>query len=65
MATKANGKRELINPNADKHYIRSDESGQFDENDDVSRSLSQDVRHEANTAVPAGQGDRGNQRLKK
>lgn len=65
MATKAAKKRELVNPGTAKRYVRRDESGEFDESDDVSRSLSQDVRREAKTTVPAGQGDRGDQRRKK
>ena len=63
MATKtAASKRELINTGKDKRFVRRDESGQFNESDDVSRSLSQDVRREAKTKVPAGQGDRGDQK---
>jgi len=33
-------KRELIDTGTDKRYVRRDESGQFKESDDVSRSLS-------------------------
>ena len=53
--------RELIEPNeGDKRYIRRDENGQFtEEQDDVSRSLSQDVRRDAKTKSEKGQGDRG------
>jgi hypothetical protein len=54
------GKRELIEPNeGDKRYVRRDESGQFTESDDVSRSLSQDQRTEAKTESKRGEGDRG------
>ncbi|PZO76102.1 MAG: hypothetical protein DI629_16475 [Mesorhizobium amorphae] len=56
------GKRELIEPNGDKRYVRRDEKGQFTESDDVSRSLSQDVRKSAKTKVAAGQGDKGDQK---
>ena len=38
------GKRELIDVKGDKRYVRRDELGRFKEVDDVSRSLSQDVR---------------------
>jgi hypothetical protein len=42
------GRRELIKPNnGDKRFIRRDDNGQFPESDDVSRSLSQDVRRKA------------------
>jgi hypothetical protein len=53
--------RELIEPNEDdKRYARRDDEGQFtDSQDEVSRSLSQDQRKDANTEVPKGQGDRG------
>jgi hypothetical protein len=57
-------KRELIDTGTDKRYVRRDEKGQFKESDDVSRSLSQDVKKKAKTVVPAGQGDRGDQKRK-
>ena len=54
------GKRELIEPNpGDKRFVRRDEKGRFDESDDVSRSLAQDVRNDAKNDAPKGQGDRG------
>ena len=53
-------KRELIEPNPGaKRYVRRDEKGRFDESDDVSRSLAQDVRNDAKNDAPKGQGDRG------
>ena len=55
-------KRELIDTGNDKRYVRRDEKGRFDEVDDQSRSLSQDVKRKARTKVPAGQGDRGDQK---
>ena len=55
-------KRELIDTGRDKRYVRRDEQGQFEESDDVGRSLSQDRRRKAKTAVKAGQGDKGDQR---
>ena len=66
MANKkgASSKRELINTGTDKRYVRRDEKGQFKESDDVSRSLSQDVKQKAKTEVPSGQGDRGDQKRK-
>ena len=66
MATKAKtSKRELIDTGTDKRYVRRDEKGQFDEVVDVGRSLGQDVQHAAKTKVPAGQGDRGDQKRKR
>ena len=54
-------KRELIEPNkGDKRYIRRDEQGRFtDSQDNVSRSLSQDMKWKAKTEAKKGQGDRG------
>lgn len=53
-------KRELIEPHSgDKRYVRRDEQGRFKESDDVSRSLSQDVRKHSKNDVESGQGDRG------
>jgi hypothetical protein len=62
---KGSSKRELIDTGNDKRYVRRDEKGRFDEVDDVGRSLSQDVRKKAKTRVPAGQGDKGDQKRKK
>lgn len=57
------GRRELIEPNpGDKRYVRRNEDGTFAESDDVSRSLSQDVRKKAKTETKSGQGDRGDRR---
>ncbi len=56
-------KRELIEPHkGDKRYVRRDEAGRFKEVDDVSRSLSQDVRRAAKTEAKPGQGDRGDRK---
>ena len=55
-------KRELIDTGNDKRYVRRDAQGQFGEVDDQSRSLSQDVKKKAKTKVPAGQGDKGDQK---
>lgn len=56
--------RELIEPNeGDKRYVRRDEEGKFTESqDDVSRSLSQDQRKDAENTVKPGQGDRGDRK---
>jgi hypothetical protein len=52
-------KRELIEPNGDKRFIRRDGQGRIRESDDVSRSLAQDRRKDAKTESKKGQGDRG------
>jgi hypothetical protein len=57
-------KRELIDTGNDKRYVRRDEQGQFDEVDEQSRSLSQDVKKKAKTKVQSGQGDKGDQKRK-
>jgi hypothetical protein len=67
MATKTKGrpktaKRELIDTGKDKRYVRRDTKGQFREVDEMGRSLAQDRRKKARTAVKAGQGDRGDQK---
>jgi hypothetical protein len=64
MAKGGSGKRELIDTGNDKRYVRRDEKGRFDEVDDQSRSLSQDVRKHAKTTVKSGQGDKGDQKRK-
>ncbi|MBW3565194.1 MAG: hypothetical protein KY459_10755 [Acidobacteria bacterium] len=56
-------KRELIEPHkGDKRYVRRDEEGKFKESDDVSRSLSQDVRKDAENESESGHGDRGDRK---
>jgi hypothetical protein len=57
-------RRELIDTGKDKRFVRRDDKGQFDEVADVGRSLSQDRRQAAKNKVPAGQGDRGDQKRK-
>ena len=64
-STKSSGKRTLIEPKGDKRYVRRNAQGQFTESDDVSRSLSQDVKKSAKTKVKPGQGDKGDQPKKK
>jgi len=65
MAKKsAKSHRELIDTGTDKRFVRRDEKGQFEESDDVGRSLARDVQQEAKTKVPPGQGDRGDQKRK-
>jgi hypothetical protein len=59
---KTASKRELIDTGTDKRYVRRDDEGRFKESDDEGRSLAQDVRTHAKTEVPAGQGDRGDQK---
>lgn len=61
---KTPAKRELIEPNADKRYVRRDDKGQFKESDDQGKSLSQDIKKAAKTKVKPGQGDKGDQKKK-
>lgn len=52
--------RELIEPHkGDKRYVRRNADGTFKESDDVSRSLSQDVKQHASRKKPRNQGDKG------
>ena len=52
--------RELIEPHkGDKRFQRRNEDGTFGESDDVSKSLSQDVKRHSKTKKPRNQGDKG------
>jgi hypothetical protein len=57
-------KRELIEPHAgDQRFVRRDTAGKFTGSQDaVGKSLSADRRQKAKTAVPKGQGDRGDRK---
>lgn len=55
-------KRQLIEPKDDKRYVRRDPKGQFNESDDVGRSLAADRRKKAKTAAKPGQGDKGDRK---
>ena len=50
-AKRGTGKRELINTGNDKRYVRRNAQGQFQESDDVGRSLSADRQKKAKTSV--------------
>ena len=65
MAERKTTKRELIDTGRDKRFVRRDERGQFDEADDVGKSLTQDRRQHAKTIVETGQGDRGDQKRRR
>lgn len=52
-------KRELIDTGNDKRFVRRDDKGQFDEVEDVGRSLAQDQKREAANESKKGYGDRG------
>lgn len=54
--------REIIDTGTDKRFVRRDDQGRFRESADVGKSLAQDVRKKAKTAVKAGQGDRGDRK---
>jgi hypothetical protein len=62
MAGRKSEGRELIDTGRDKRFVRRDDRGRFDDEADVGRSLGKDVRKEAKTKVPPGQGDRGDQK---
>jgi hypothetical protein len=64
-ASKSSAKRELIAPKGDKRYIRRDEEGRIKESDNVSRSLSQDMKRTAKTVYAPGQGDKGDKKKTK
>jgi hypothetical protein len=51
--------RELISPRGNKRLVRRDSKGRFSQSDDLSRSLSKDVRQHAQHESKPGQGDRG------
>ena len=56
-------KRELIEPNpGDKRFVRRNDQGEFTEQDDVGRSLRQDVKQKARNESESGQGDRGDRK---
>jgi hypothetical protein len=56
---KAAAKRELINTDTDKRFVRCGAKGRFNESDDVGKSLTVDRRQKAKTKVKSGQGDKG------
>ena len=62
---KTSSKRELIDTGRDKRFVRRDSGGKFKESDDVGKSLAVDRRQKAKRTVPAGQGDRGDQKRRK
>ena len=58
-AKKKAAKRVLIDTGSDKRYVRRGAKGQFNESDDVGKSLAADPRRKAKTTVKSGQGDKG------
>jgi hypothetical protein len=56
-------KRELVEQGSGNRFVRRDERGRFTtDQSEVGRSLTMDRRTKAETTVPKGQGDRGDQR---
>jgi hypothetical protein len=56
-------KRELIEPNGDKRFVRRDDEGKFTEDQvDVGRSLAQDRQQHSETEAKPGQGDKGDRK---
>ena len=51
--------RELIDTGTDKRFVRRDENGRSDESGDVGKSLARDQKHDSNTKLKRGEGDRG------
>jgi hypothetical protein len=62
--SRKSGKRELINTGRDKRFVRRDPGGQFQESDDVGKSLTRDRRRKAKAASKSGHGDRGDRKRK-
>lgn len=58
-------KRELIESNNDKRYVKRNKRGEFTENVDQTKSLRQDVKQHAKTKAKPGHGDEGDQPQKK
>lgn len=56
---KTASRRTLVAPRGNKRFVRRSASGQFDEVDDVGRSLSNDRKSKSRTKAKRGQGDRG------
>ena len=55
--------RELLEPKGNKSYVRRDANGRFTSSHvDVGASLAQDRQKAAKRTVPAGHGDKGNQK---
>ena len=54
--------REMLEPRGSKRFARRDAQGQFTEQDEVGRSLRQDVKKHAKRTVQSGQGDRGDRK---
>ena len=55
-------KRDLIEPQGDKRYVKRTAKGRFKESDEVSRSLSTDQRKTAKKRTKAGYGDQGDRK---
>ena len=56
------GRRETIDTGRDKRYVRRNARGQFNESDDMGRSLASDRRRKAKTAAKPGHGDKGDRK---
>ena len=61
---RGSSQRETIDTGKDKRFVKRDEQGRFEESEDVSRSLSQDVQRDAQNKARPGQGDRGDRKRK-
>lgn len=65
MPERKTSKRELIDTDRDKRFVRRDEQGRFDEVADVGRSIGHDTKQHAKSEVEPGQGDRGDQKRRR
>lgn len=57
-------KRERITSRGDARFVRRNSKGQFDEVEDVGRSLKQDRARKAKNVSKPGQGDRGDRKVR-
>ena len=63
---RVSSKRELIEPHkGDKRYVRRDAEGEFKKEVGVGRSLAADRRQHSKKVAKPGQGDRGDQPVRK
>ena len=64
-AKRGSGKRTTIAPKGDTRYIRRDAEGRITESDDKGKSLKQDRLKKAKKVVRPGDGDQGDQAVRK
>jgi len=62
MAKRSTSKRERLDLPTGSHFAKRNVKGQFNEMDNVGRSLATDRRTKAKRAVKSGHGDQGDRR---